>query len=164
MINYPTVGCNKRPNESSLSRRIIVSTGTIVLLVILGILIVSVVVLYFLGKKAQKRGCRIYTATAHFCRILFLFLYQCYYAYDSGDSSQNYVSYQCGKAHHPLTEIGKTGHHPVAGQTVKHCDENCGNYYFYGKGDEKKRPSFALFRSGNKKDKRKHKGRRKEKH
>lgn len=31
------------------------STGTIVLLVILGILIVSVVVLYFLGKKAQKR-------------------------------------------------------------------------------------------------------------
>jgi len=32
-----------------------VSTGTIVLLVILGILIVSVVVLYFLGKKAQKR-------------------------------------------------------------------------------------------------------------
>lgn len=31
------------------------STGTIVLLVILGILIVSVVVLYFLGKKAQKK-------------------------------------------------------------------------------------------------------------
>ena len=38
-----------------LYRRSIVSTGTIVLLCIMAVLVIAIIVLYFLGKKAQKK-------------------------------------------------------------------------------------------------------------